>query len=259
MRRARAAAPTGCTGWSQPIEPQANPAALAECARRRRFRRISARAWEAPQLHAVFTAHPTFLLAPAQTEAVAARASRRRIDQRLRREPANARRSPCPTNTREAMTAIANAQDARDRIVGAPARQRRTSAGPSEWHELCSAAVPLRQLGRLRHGRADRHQVVHFDRLPPVGKGRAAGSAMSPRSKRSTPSIRCSANCARRPAMPPTGRQDFAADLSDPAALSVAANRLTANDPRKLLSPRPVHRRARNRGDEAARRNARSR
>jgi phosphoenolpyruvate carboxylase len=30
--------------------------------------------------------------------------------------------------------------------------------------------------------------------------------------------------------------QDFAADLSDPAALSVAANRLTANDPRKLLS-----------------------
>jgi phosphoenolpyruvate carboxylase len=29
---------------------------------------------------------------------------------------------------------------------------------------------------------------------------------------------------------------DFAADLSDPSALSVAANRLTANDPRKLLS-----------------------
>ncbi|MCB2067461.1 MAG: phosphoenolpyruvate carboxylase, partial [Erythrobacter sp.] len=30
--------------------------------------------------------------------------------------------------------------------------------------------------------------------------------------------------------------QDFAADLTDPAALSVAANRLTASDPRKLLS-----------------------
>ena len=32
---------------------------------------------------------------------------------------------------------------------------------------------------------------------------------------------------------------DFASDLSDPAALSVAANRLTANDPRKLLSLAP--------------------
>ena len=31
--------------------------------------------WERPQLHAVFTAHPTFLLTPAQTAAVASAAS----------------------------------------------------------------------------------------------------------------------------------------------------------------------------------------
>jgi phosphoenolpyruvate carboxylase len=58
----------------EPTEPEANLAALAECAAKADFATFRA-SWEAPQLHAVFTAHPTFLLAPEEAAAVAATAS----------------------------------------------------------------------------------------------------------------------------------------------------------------------------------------
>jgi phosphoenolpyruvate carboxylase len=97
------------------------------------------------------------------------------------------------------------------------------------------AAVPLRQLGRLRHGRAHRHRLGAVDRFRLAEKAErlaryvASLEAIDP----AHPLLRelrpATAYAAAR-------RNDFAADLSDPAALSVAANRLTANDPRKLLS-----------------------
>src|SRR5690606_31305897 len=57
-----------------PVEPQANDDALAACLGAADFAEFRA-AWERPQLHAVFTAHPTFLLTPAQSEAVASAAA----------------------------------------------------------------------------------------------------------------------------------------------------------------------------------------
>jgi phosphoenolpyruvate carboxylase len=52
--------------------------------------------WERPQLHAVFTAHPTFLLAPAQAEAVAAAASSPGLSAM---PPASSRQSAAPSRS----------------------------------------------------------------------------------------------------------------------------------------------------------------
>src|SRR4029079_835359 len=57
-----------------PVGIEANAAALDERLRGGDFVQFRA-AWEHPQLHVVFTAPPTFLLTPAQSEAVAAAAS----------------------------------------------------------------------------------------------------------------------------------------------------------------------------------------
>jgi phosphoenolpyruvate carboxylase len=57
-----------------PVALAANAAALDADLAAPGFAAFRAR-WEHPQLHAVFTAHPTFLLTPAQSESVAAAAS----------------------------------------------------------------------------------------------------------------------------------------------------------------------------------------
>ncbi len=67
-----------------PIGAEANAAALADTLEANDFQAFRAQ-WERPQLHAVFTAHPTFLLTPAQSDAVAAAASSgEEITERLR-------------------------------------------------------------------------------------------------------------------------------------------------------------------------------
>src|SRR5690606_26893568 len=58
----------------EPVGETANCAALQACFTETDFAAFAAR-WQRPQLHAVFTAHPTFLLTPAETAAVASAAS----------------------------------------------------------------------------------------------------------------------------------------------------------------------------------------
>ena len=53
-----------------PVDRSANADALDAALAEADFDAFRAR-WERPQLHAVFTAHPTFLLTPAQSQAVA--------------------------------------------------------------------------------------------------------------------------------------------------------------------------------------------
>ncbi|MDZ4274780.1 MAG: phosphoenolpyruvate carboxylase, partial [Erythrobacter sp.] len=74
--------------------------------------------WERPQLHAVFTAHPTFLLAPEQAEAVAAAASGDGVidDSACIAAPEHAAVT-LDHEHRAAMAAMGRAQDARDAIV----------------------------------------------------------------------------------------------------------------------------------------------
>ncbi|MEO1102785.1 MAG: hypothetical protein AAFW98_03470 [Pseudomonadota bacterium] len=54
-----------------PVEPDLNRAELAGAFSGHGDFSAFKQAWESPRLHAVFTAHPTFLLPPAQSEAVA--------------------------------------------------------------------------------------------------------------------------------------------------------------------------------------------
>jgi phosphoenolpyruvate carboxylase len=191
--------------------------------------------WERPLLHAVFTAHPTFLLSPAESASVAEAASR----------PGPIEASLCvgggerPEITlahehAEAMAAIARAQDARDRIV-AQVLTTAQDRWPEDWADL--APLPFRfasWVGYDMDGRTD------------IGWSRSIAFRLSEKAERLA---RYVAQLAAiddahplldelRPAaaFAADRAHDFAGDLTDPAAMSIAANRLTANDPRKLLS-----------------------
>ena len=188
--------------------------------------------WEQPCLHAVFTAHPTFLLSAGEYEAIARRA--------LGEEAEPSAERPAITLAHEharAMAAIANAQDARDRIVSelCEVAQRRW---PEEWRGF--APLPFRfatWVGYDMDGRTDIgwHTSLGFrlaekaERLARYVAALADIDADHPLLE----TLRPAADYARDRAA------DFAADLSDPAALSAAANRLTADDPHKLLTLAP--------------------
>jgi phosphoenolpyruvate carboxylase len=192
--------------------------------------------WQSPQLHAVFTAHPTFLMTPSQTEAVAQAASASEgVD------PA------CVIGTKpvitlayehdRAMRAIAHAQGARDTISATLLAHARNK-WPEQWLDL--APLPFRfasWVGYDMDGRTD------------ISWSNSIGFRLAEKAER------LALYCASLEKIDPKHRllgelkpatdyareraEDFAGDLSDPAALSVAANRLTASDPRKLLSLQP--------------------
>lgn len=219
-----------------PVGEEANGKALAACFAETDFDAFAAR-WQRPQLHAVFTAHPTFLLSPAETAAVARAASTGApID------PASLDRSrPQVTlayEHAEAMKAITHAQEARDVLVRALLAHA-ARAWPDRWQEL--APLPFRfasWVGYDMDGRTDItwSASVGFrlaekaERLALYCRQLAAIDPAHPLLKELEPAAHFAAERA----------QDFAGDLADPAAMSLAANRLTARDPRKLLSLAPV-------------------
>lgn len=217
-----------------PVTLAANAAALDADLAAPDFAAFRAR-WEQPQLHAVFTAHPTFLLTPAQSAAVATAASSDDpVDAGVCVVPAARPAITLAHEHAQAMQAIAHAQDARDAIVARLLRHAQRE-WPAEWTAL--APLPFRfatWVGYDMDGRTDIGwaQSLGFrlaekaERLARYVAALTAIDAGHPLLGELRPAAAYAADRAR----------DFAADLSDPAALSVAANRLTANDPRKLLS-----------------------
>ncbi len=217
-----------------PVAPSANDAALDAALDEPDFASFRKR-WEHPQLHAVFTAHPTFLLTPAQSEAVAeAASSERGVDAAVCVASGDRPAITLAFEHEQAMAALAHAQDARDRIVArllAHARAR----WPDEWLGL--KPLPFRfasWVGYDMDGRTDIrwHDSIGFrlaEKAQRLARYAASLEAVDP-AHPLLGELRPAADYAAARA------QDFAADLSDPAALSVAANRLTASDPRKLLS-----------------------
>jgi phosphoenolpyruvate carboxylase len=222
-------------GMVEPVDEAQNATALAASLDAPDIASFKAR-WECPQLHAVFTAHPTFLLTPAQWQAVAESASGHGpID------PA------CLAGERptislayehgEAMRAIANAQDARDAIVAQLLAHARQS-WPDEWHQV--TPLPFRfasWVGYDMDGRTDITWSASIgfrlaEKAERLARYVASLEAIDP-AHPLLAELRSAAAYAEDRA------QDFAADLSDPEALSVAANRLTASDPHKLLSLAP--------------------
>ncbi|MGB3166276.1 MAG: phosphoenolpyruvate carboxylase [Alteraurantiacibacter sp.] len=223
-----------------PVDPDSNTATLKDVldcdGPDSDFDAFRAR-WESPNLHAVFTAHPTFLLTPDQSEAVASAATgASQIDTSV-----VGGKRPAVTLAYEhgrAMRAIAHAQDARDRI-SAQVLSHAQASWPEQWQAL--RPVPFRfatWVGYDMDGRTDIkwHNSIGF-RLSEKAERLARYFASLENIDADHPllgELRPAADYAAERA------QDFAGDLSDPAALSLAANRLTAGDPRKLLSLSPV-------------------
>jgi phosphoenolpyruvate carboxylase len=222
-----------------PLSPDDNSASLsAMLARADGFEAFRAR-FEQPFLHAVFTAHPTFLLTPAQSQAVAAAAgSGKEVTAQVC--VASAARPAITLNFEhgEVTAALAHAQDARAAIVEQMLRHA-AQHWPDRWLEL--NPIPFRfatWVGYDMDGRTDIkwHTSIRFrlsekaERLTRYAADLEAitpGHALAARLRAGAEHVASSA-------------VDFAADLSAPADLSAAANRLTADSPAKLTTLGPI-------------------
>ncbi len=193
--------------------------------------------WRSALVHVVFTAHPTFLLTRAQAAAVARTAADQSTQSGSACLAPHARDGLTLDGEHDqAMAAIARAQAARDAInarLFAEARHR----WPDHWREL--APLPLRfasWVGYDMDGRTDISWATSL-RYRLSEKAQRLGSyAAALRADAPALAVRLDRAAERAGEMAAL----FAADLSDPAALSAAANTLTADHPDKLTSLGPV-------------------
>ena len=222
-----------------PVAEDENLARFAALAGQSRdFAAFKAR-WEQPLLHAVFTAHPTFLLAPEQADAVAnAAAGEAGIDGAVCLLPAEEPAITLEFEHGEASAAIARAGQARDRLNAALVETARAT-WPGQWHDL--APMPFRfatWVGYDMDGRTDIawSTSVGFrldEKARRLTSYAAQLSAIDPAHPELAALQAAADYTAARAA-------EFLQDLSDPAKLSEVANRLTADDPAKLLSLTPL-------------------
>lgn len=190
-----------------------------------------------PFLHVVFTAHPTFLLTRRQSEAVAGAATAGTIEAGAACVAPHERDAiTLDSEHADAMAAIARAQAARDSInrqLFAEARRK----WPEQWHSL--NPMPLRfasWVGYDMDGRTDISWATSLRyRLSEKAERLAGYAAMLSEAAPDVSSrLRLAADYAG------TMAERFAADLSDPAALSAAANALTDAHEDKLTSLGPI-------------------
>ncbi|MEO5587904.1 MAG: phosphoenolpyruvate carboxylase [Novosphingobium sp.] len=194
-----------------------------------------ARRWSHPLFHIVFTAHPTFLLTPAQSDAVAEAASQGAVSEAM----------VCTVETDrpaitldfehgEALAALGRAQDARDVLNGvllATAAKR----WPQQWREL--RPLPYRfatWVGYDMDGRTDIDwsTCVHYrlaEKALRLERYAARLAAIDPVSD-VLAELRAAAEHTREM------EALFKQDISAPADLSTAANHLTEDHPAKLVS-----------------------
>jgi len=195
--------------------------------------------WESPQLHAVFTAHPTFLLAPAQAEAVAIAASAPQgVDDSVCAVPATRSAVTLEHEHRAAIDSMARAQDARDVIVARLLEEAR-HRWPDSWRTL--RPLPFRfasWVGYDMDGRTDIswHTSIAFrlqEKARRLARYTASLEALDPAHPLLGTLRPAAAFAAARAA-------DFTADLSSAEALAAAANRLTTHSDDNLLSLAPL-------------------
>ena len=215
-----------------PLDPAANHARIAGLADAPDFAAFAAKV-RTPLLHVVFTAHPTFLLTRRQSEAVAAAATSGAIDAGSACIAPHARDAiTLDGEHADAMAAIGRAQTARDTInrqLLGEARRR----WPGQWRSL--DPLPLRfasWVGYDMDGRTDISWATSLryrlsEKAERLGSYAAMlGGAAPDLAERLRRAAGYAADLAAR----------FAADLSAPAALSQAANALTAPHADKLIS-----------------------
>ncbi len=195
--------------------------------------------WERPQIHAVFTAHPTFLLTEAQAAAVAAATSASGpINESVCAVPGVRRAVSLEDEHRAAMAAITRAQAARDAIVARLLDEARRR-WPDTWRAL--RPMPLRfatWVGYDMDGRTDIgwHTSIAF-RLSEKAE-RLASYAASLAEIASAHPLVATLQAASDFAAARAG--DFQQDVSGGAALAAAANALTARTPENLLTLVPL-------------------
>lgn len=195
--------------------------------------------WERPLLHAVFTAHPTFLLSPAQSDAVAQAA--------LQDDPQRATVCAVPSagpaitlqhEHAEASAAIERAAAARDRINAAllgHARQR----WPGRWLDF--QPVPFRfasWVGYDMDGRTDIGWTTSIAFRLREKAQRLSSYAMALRAIDASHALLATLDAAQ--AHSAEMAELFSGQLDQPEALADVANRLSADHPAKLLSLAPL-------------------
>ena len=191
--------------------------------------------WESPRLHTVFTAHPTFLMTPEQTAAVATAAS----SEDAITDAICVSHSERPAITLEyehgeVMKALAHAQDARALIVRS-VLEHASAKWPEGWHDV--SPLPFRfatWVGYDMDGRTDIkwYTSIRFRLTEKAERLRRFADDLAAIDAGHTliDTLRLGADHAARSA------EDFGGDLSEPEALSNAANRLTYDHPDKLTS-----------------------
>jgi phosphoenolpyruvate carboxylase len=193
--------------------------------------------WSRPLLHVVFTGHPTFLLSRDQADAVAEAAASGRVDADVCIVAGDRVPLTLDIEHEDALAALSHAADARDRLhdaILAVAADR----WPDRWRRLTPAVFRLATwVGYDMDGRTDigwatsvRYRLI--EKAHQLGRYADAAAALG------LADVSGRLGGARAHAEEMAGR--LSGDLSDPAALSDAANRLTADDPRKLLSLAPI-------------------
>ena len=218
------------------VAPPSAPAPLAGADED--FESFAAR-WQRPQLHAVFTAHPTFLLAPAQAEAVAVAASTpSAVDDSACTVPAARTAVTLDHEHRAAMAAMTRAQDARD-VLTARLLTEAQARWPAQWRSL--RPLPFRfasWVGYDMDGRTDIswHTSIAFrlaEKAERLARYTASLEALDP-AHPLLASLRAATAFAEARA------DDFAGDLSSAETLAAAANRLTTHSAENLLSVAPI-------------------
>jgi len=195
--------------------------------------------WERPLMHAVFTAHPTFLLSPAQADAVAAAASSDTpIDSAVCVLPGEAPKISLKFEHGEVSHAIGEAAAARDCMVRQLLDHARTR-WPKRWLDF--RPLPFRfatWVGYDMDGRTDIKWTTSIafrlsEKALRLARYREALAEIDPGHDMVGTLDRAEAY-AREMA------EAFSALGDDPADLSAAANRLTEDHPDKLLSLSPL-------------------
>lgn len=195
--------------------------------------------WEKPLMHAVFTAHPTFLLSPAEYDAVATAA--------LADDPLAATVCSVPgTGPKitleyehvEACNAIERAATARDRINAALLGHAR-ARWPGRWHDF--RPLPFRfatWVGYDMDGRTDISWTTSIAFRLREKARRLASYSAALRAVDAAHGLLATLDAGQLHASEMA--ELFSKALDEPDALASAANRMTADDPSKLLSLTPV-------------------
>jgi len=219
-----------------PLDPAANEARLRELASEEDFAAFAAR-WQRPLAHIVFTAHPTFLLTKAQTAAVAASAASGEISEQTTCTAPHERDTITLDSEHEAaMAAMARAQDARDRI-NALLFDIAAQRWSKRWRSFQPMPIRLASwVGYDMDGRTDigwatsvRYRLIE----KALRLGRYAESLKSAAPEIAERLARAGKRTADMVAV-------FGGDLTDPAAVSAAADQLTEDHPDRLVSLGPV-------------------